>query len=70
MKDTTINDPALAYWAPFLDRFKKIPVEYQQMILDEYEEAEKQCRDLDPEKMWKILAAGESDNLPCKKLGN
>ena len=60
MKDRIADDPTVAYWYQFLERFDKIPVKYQLMILDEYDEAENFRRDLDVDKMWEILIVGES----------
>jgi len=55
------DDPDVEYWMPFLDRMKNIPMEYQLAILREYEVAESQGRDLNVERMWDLLLAGEGE---------
>lgn len=59
--DLPDDDPAVEYWIPFVRRMKNIPMEYQLVIIDEYEKAENQVRDMDIEKMWDLLLAGESE---------
>lgn len=46
-----MKDRAVAAWDSFIERFKKIPKTYQLEILDEYEAASREKRDLDVEKM-------------------
>jgi len=55
------DDSAVDYWIPFVKRMKNIPMEYQLAIIDEYEKAENQVRDMDIEKMWDLLLAGENE---------
>jgi len=55
------DDSAVDYWIPFVKRMKNIPMEYQLVIIDEYEKAENQVRDMDIEKMWDLLLAGENE---------
>ena len=55
------DDSAVEYWIPFVKRMKNIPMEYQLAIIDEYEKAENQVRDMDIEKMWDLLLAGENE---------
>ena len=52
---------AVEYWIPFVRRMRNIPMEYQLAIIDEYEKAENQVRDMDIEKMWDLLLAGENE---------
>jgi len=61
MKDLTEGDSAVEYWIPFMKRFDKIPKGFQSAIIDEYEKAETQGRELNVEKMWDLLLAGESE---------
>lgn len=55
------DDPAVEYWIPFVRRMRNIPMEYQLAIIDEYEKAEDAGKDMDVEKMWDLLLAGESE---------
>ncbi len=55
------DDSAVEYWIPFVKRMKNIPMEYQLAIIDEYEKAENQVRDMDIEKIWDLLLAGENE---------
>ena len=68
MKESKAFNRTVAAWGPFLYRFKKIPEDYQMLILEEYEAARREKRPLDVEKMWKILILGENPELMYKIL--
>lgn len=59
--DLPDDDPAVEYWIPFLRRMKKIPREYQMAIIDEYLKVENTGKDMNVEKMWDLLLAGEEE---------
>jgi len=59
--DLPDDDPAVEYWIPFVRRMRNIPMEYQLAIIDEYEKAEDAGTDMDVEKMWDLLLAGENE---------
>ena len=59
--DLPDDDPAVEYWIPFVRRMRNIPMEYQLAIIDEYEKAEDAGKDMDVEKMWDLLLAGENE---------
>lgn len=63
-----MKDRADEAWDSFIERFQKIPKTYQLKILDEYEAACREKRDLDVEKMWKILILGENPELMFELL--
>ena len=63
MKKKTKKVPATGSWRSFVKRFKKIPKTFQMAILDEYEEARKEKRPLDVDKMWKLLILGGNRKL-------
>ena len=59
--DLPDDDPAVEYWIPFVRRMRNIPMEYQLAIIDEYEKGENTGKDMDVERMWDLLLAGESE---------
>jgi len=59
--DLPDDDPDVEYWIPFVNRMKNIPTDYQLAIIDEYEIAEKTGKDINVEKMWDLLLAGEDE---------
>jgi len=70
MKESKAFNRAVAAWGPFLYRFKKIPEDFQMVILDEYEAARREKRPLNVEKMWKILILGENPKLMSEILNS
>ncbi len=59
--DLPDDDPAVEYWIPFIRRMDKIPREYQMAIIDEYLKVENTGKDMNVEKMWDLLLAGEDE---------
>jgi len=68
--DLPDDDPAVEYWIPFLRRMKKIPREYQMAIIDEYLKVENTGKDMNVEKMWDLLLAGEEETRLIMKKGH
>jgi len=52
---------AVEYWIPFVRRMRNIPMEYQLAIIDEYEKGENTGKDMNVERMWDLLLAGENE---------
>ena len=59
--DLPDDDPAVEYWIPFVRRMRNIPMEYQLAIIDEYEKGENTGKDMNVERMWDLLLAGENE---------
>ncbi len=59
--DLPDDDPAVEYWIPFIRRMDKIPREYQMAIIDEYLKVENTGKDMNVERMWDLLLAGEDE---------
>jgi len=68
--DLPDDDPAVEYWIPFMRRMKKIPRQYQMAIIDEYLKVENTGKDMNVEKMWDLLLAGEEEARLTMKKGH
>jgi hypothetical protein len=54
------RNSGLVYWKLFLEEFEKLPEEDQLAIIMDYEETEREERNLDVEKMWGMIKDEES----------
>jgi hypothetical protein len=61
-------NPVTLIWLYFMKRFKKIPPEYQDKVLQEYERAADSDGIMNTKLMWALLREGEREVKEKKSL--